>query len=982
MKNKIAAILIFLSTIFLSGPRLISAGEKDYSRHPLYPEFSRLYRAYEEAAASRNFAAALNPLSRALDLGKEIFGETSTTAGVLYDRLGYAEFATGGFDRAIILFTRAVEIYNVNYGPDNEYNGTVYVNIGEAYRSKGDIDRALEFHFSAMRIYTQKLGPEHTYVGTACNYIGGAYKSMGRYDTAIEYYQKALDIYRKNLGEDHEFVATTYTNLGGAHEPKGDYEKAVEYYLKAIPIYRKTLGDEHPFLAVACNNLGLGYYYLHDGARSAQYYEKALAIYLKVMGEHHPHTAYTWINLGLAYRSINDTDKALAYYGKALESLEKSGDRDGYIQVLAHRGDLFRKLGDMDRASESYGRAVSSILKARLEIGRGKSDFASRYGYIFSSLIDIELARGRIDKAFMADSLKKGLSIAEDMSLRDALERGGVPGDRARALLSLADEIEMLDSRRNVAIAKNDRNEADSLVKRIWELEAKKDTLDTKLTKDYPRYEALRSPEPPTVEKLQDALSPDEVLVSYSLDDKNCLAFIITKQGGLEMVKLGRKNDFPYRKITVDTENLHALLKHPLESSSLTRITDDRGGVILWNREKEDWKYMVDNTAVYLRRPEMTPGALSPDDSGQVSPLRKAGILSGKINPKEALDLRQSLAKTLFADLLEPVLLKTRNARNIIIIPDGPLYYIPWGILGKNGDTLFSSTHVHRLVHSSMVWLNLRNRKVETARYPLLAMGNAVYNKDHADMTGTRSGRSRSAGRPVLSAILKDKPGEEPDDNDFNAAYDNLPGTDQEVRAIIGLAYGEKQATGPHSLTGIAANEDIIFSMNDSRMLSQYGIIHFAAHGLFVDGNPSMNAIVLTLPPMAKLYREDAYGSYRKRHGDLKRDGYLRLGEIKSLDLQCDLVVMSACETSMGNIVHGEGMIGLPQAFLIAGSRSVMASLWPVDDEATFILMEEFYRNILKKHMGAHEALQKARAVIRAEYDDPYYWAPFIIYGE
>ncbi|PKL37470.1 MAG: hypothetical protein CVV44_14050 [Spirochaetae bacterium HGW-Spirochaetae-1] len=982
MKIKIAATLMFLSVIFLSGPHLISAGEKDYTRDPRYTEFSRLYRAYEEAAASRNYAAALRPLSRALDLGKEIFGETSATAGVLYDRLGYAEFATGSFDRAITFFNRAVEIYKLNYGPDNEYTGTVYINIGEAYRSKGDIDRALEFHFSALRIYTHKLGAEHTYVGTACNYIGGAYKSMGRYDTAIEYYRKALDIYRKNLGEDHEFTATTYTNLGGAHEPKGDYEKAVEYYLKAIPIYRKTLGDEHPFLAVAYNNLGLGYYYLHDGVRSAQYYEKALAIYLKTMGEHHPHTAYTWINLGLAYRSINNTDKALAYYGKALDSLEKSGDRDGYIQVLAHRGELFRNMGDMDRASDSYRMAISSILKSRLEIGRGKSAFASRYGYIFSSLIDIELARGRIDKAFMTDSLKKGLSIAEDMSLGDALEHGGVPGDRAHALISLANEIEVLESRRNVATAKSDRDEADSLVKQIWELEAKKDSLDTKLKKDYPRYEALRSPKPPTVEKLQDALSTDEALVSYSLDDKNCLAFIITKQGGLDMVKLGRESDPPYWKITVNTENLHALLKHPLESSSLTRITDDRGGVILWNREKEDWKYTVDNTAVYLRRPEMMPRALLPDSAGQTDPLRKAGVLSGKLNSREAGALRQSLSMTLFADLLEPVLRKTRNARNIIIIPDGPLYYVPWGILGNGGDTLFSSTHVHRLVHSSTVWLNLRNRKVGTSRYPLLAVGNAVYNKDHAEMTGTRSGRSRSAGGTAISAIIKNNPGEKPGDEKNEAVYDNLPGTDQEVRAIIGLAYGEKKATGPHSLTGIAANEDIIFSMNDSRMLSQYGIIHFAAHGLFVDGNPSMNAIVLTLPPMAKLYRKDAYVSYMAQHGDLKRDGYLRLGEIKSLDLQCDLVVMSACETSMGNIVNGEGMIGLPQAFLIAGSRSVMASLWPVDDEATFILMEEFYRNIFKKHMGPHEALQKAREVIRAEYDDPYYWAPFILYGE
>ena len=114
----------------------------------------------------------------------------------------------------------------------------------------------------------------------------------------------------------------------------------------------------------------------------------------------------------------------------------------------------------------------------------------------------------------------------------------------------------------------------------------------------------------------------------------------------------------------------------------------------------------------------------------------------------------------------------------------------------------------------------------------------------------------------------------------------------------------------------------------------------------------------------------------------MKADGLLHLGEVKTLGLRSDLVVMSACETSLGHVIGGEGMVGLPQAFLIGGSRAVIASLWSVDDEATSDLMKELYKNIIVRKISPKEALRKAQIVMKKRYKDPFYWAAFVIYGD
>jgi hypothetical protein len=186
-----------------------------------------------------------------------------------------------------------------------------------------------------------------------------------------------------------------------------------------------------------------------------------------------------------------------------------------------------------------------------------------------------------------------------------------------------------------------------------------------------------------------------------------------------------------------------------------------------------------------------------------------------------------------------------------------------------------------------------------------------------------------------------------------------LPGTRRELeraRRLIG---------GPSRLyLGAAATEEAVRSLPPSRVL------HFASHGLIDHRSPTSSSIVLST---------EGGGDGEREH-----DGFLQAWEvIESLDLDSDLVVLSACNTGLGPLAGSEGLLGLSRAFLLAGSRSLLVSLWPLSDQASSLFMEHFYDALLDG-VGKDEALRRAQAAVRAteEFRHPYYWAAFELIGD
>jgi CHAT domain-containing protein len=190
--------------------------------------------------------------------------------------------------------------------------------------------------------------------------------------------------------------------------------------------------------------------------------------------------------------------------------------------------------------------------------------------------------------------------------------------------------------------------------------------------------------------------------------------------------------------------------------------------------------------------------------------------------------------------------------------------------------------------------------------------------------------------------------------------FARLPATGEEAKAIAELVPENMRLI----LTGVDVSRDRLVSAD----LSQYRYIHFATHGLVDSRYPALSSLLLA--------RYDRLGQ--------QQDGYFRLRDIYNLHLDADLVVLSACDTALGREMYGEGLIGLTQAFMYAGARSLAVSLWKVDDVATKELMARFYEGLLGDELRPAEALRRAQLSLASEprFSHPYFWSGFVLLGD
>lgn len=283
-------------------------------------------------------------------------------------------------------------------------------------------------------------------------------------------------------------------------------------------------------------------------------------------------------------------------------------------------------------------------------------------------------------------------------------------------------------------------------------------------------------------------------------------------------------------------------------------------------------------------------------------------------------------------------------ARKLIIVPDGALVYLPFETLaGEPKRAGVASYLIERFAisyaPSASALAALRSLKKNNAAEAkgIIAFGDPVYGKDE---TAIANGDATERGF------------------DFR----QLPYTRAEVNGIAALFPPNERRV----FLGADAHEANV----KAEPLKKYRYVHFAAHALIDEERPARSGIVL---------------STRSGAIDSKEDGALQMSEVMGLKLNADLVTLSACRTGLGQLLRGEGMIGLTRAFLYAGSESVVVSLWNVNDIATASLMKGFYKN-LKQGLAKDEALRHAKLeLIRGRqqaWRHPYYWAAFVLVGD
>jgi len=303
------------------------------------------------------------------------------------------------------------------------------------------------------------------------------------------------------------------------------------------------------------------------------------------------------------------------------------------------------------------------------------------------------------------------------------------------------------------------------------------------------------------------------------------------------------------------------------------------------------------------------------------------------------------------------------RAKRIVIVPDGALQYIPFAALPLPKPSPGKEPIIERyevdVLPSASVLGGLR--KILAGR-PTATGGIAVFADpvfEPADpRVETATITKEKVARP-RGPLTRGVPGSGSDDP---AYVPRLPASRDEANAIAAIFGGQ----GPQSVfvaLDFDANRDFIVREG----LTRYRLIHFATHGVVDPNHPERSGLILSLV--------DKKGR--------KQDGYLRLGDIYKLKLAADLVVLSSCDSALGKDLDSEGIIGLPRGFLYAGARSVIASLWKVNDEATAKLMSGLYIRI-RQGQSSSAALRGAQLEMAHDprWSKPYYWAGFTLQGD
>jgi CHAT domain-containing protein/tetratricopeptide (TPR) repeat protein len=805
---------------------------------------------------------------------------------------------------------------------------TKVANETNALRAKGTIEgrrQALEKFQEVVAL--SKIKQDRVWEVVAVISSGYIYEQLGEMQKALEFYLRGLELSRE-VG-NREYTGTALNNLGGGYKILGDYEQAIFYLNQALAIAREV--QDRQGEAIYLNNLGGCYLLLGDITKAEELFRASLTLRRETKDRRGE--GNTLNNLGLVFAQSGDRAKEIDFLEQALIVRREIGDRQGEAITLRNLGKSFWNAGEKRQAQESFEK--SNALARQLGDRRVEAD-------TFYWLAVVERDRENLPEAIRA--VENGLRIIEQI-------RGELVNPELRtAYFSTVQQFyelytdlivarfEKSRDERDVALAlqTSERARTRSLVELLQEA-----NVDLRQGVDVKMLEEMQD--------LQNALN-----TKY----RQRIAAVSRKAPDDQIAKLTNEinrlaADLEKLQVKIRTENpRYAALRQTetLAASEIRNLLDDETVLLeykLGARRSFLWLVTKTATEIFILPPRAEIEAKAKDFYASIISRKKED--EAKIN---------ALAKDLGAVLLAPVGEKI-NGKRTAIVADGILQYIPFASLTITDYKLqISKSLVERneivILPSANVLAEIRrNSTREKAPVKTLAIfADAVF--DAADA------RLASAAKNVKPAEKSSELGRVFRDFDLEKGFPRLLSSRVEARNISVFA--------PANLVDLNIDFDASRENVTGRNLSDYKILHFATHGLLDTSRPEFSGLVFSL------FDKDGK----------PQDGFLRLNQIYNLDLNSDLVVLSACQTALGKDVRGEGLIGLTRGFMYAGAKSVVASLWKVDDAATAEFMKRFYRNLLQKKLGASAALRAAQIEMKQipRFRAPYFWAGFTIQGE
>ena len=926
-----------------------------------------------------NYAQALEYFQKSLAI-REALGDKAGFGGSL-SNIGLVHLNQGNFAQALEDFQKSLALYEAL--GDKARIAIVLNNIGLVHRNQGNYAQALEYSQKSLAL-SEALGNKDG-IARTLNSIGVIHYLQGNYEQALEIYQKSLAM-REALG-DNAGIAITLTNIGRVHYSQGNYVQALETYQRSLPLY-EAIGSKDG-IARTLVNIGNVQYGQGNYAQALETHQKSLAM-SEALGDK-AEIAIALSNIGNVHSAQGNQTQALEYYQKSLAMSEALGDKANVSGTLNNIGGVHLAQGNYTQALEYYQKslALSEVLGNKDGVARTLNNIAivhhEQGNYqqameIYQKSLAMREALG--DKAGVsttlaamgnASRLQGNYPQALDFAGRAAVlaKQFDYPDEFWRAQNEIGQSCRALNQ---LALARQAFDEAIGAIETLraqvagGEQEQQR-FFEDKLTSYQAMVELLVVQEQPSAalayaerakaRVLLDVLHSGHINVNKALTAaeqereqgfNNHLVSLntqITRENLRSQPDSARLKDLKaqLQKARLDYEAFQTGLyaAHPelkTQRGEVETLTLEQARALLPDRRSALLEYVVTDDRTYLF-------ALTGNDELKVYPLAiKEKELGARIAQfRETLangsaGFRQP-ASELYDLLLKPAAAQLQGRTSLIIVPDGALWELPFQTLqpGPNRYLIEDSAIAYAPSLTVLREMNkLRERKKDsTDSLTLLAFGDPAL----GEQTITR-----------VKAVLMDE------------KLKPLPEAERQVNAIKQI-YG---AAKSKVYIGAEATE-----AHAKAEAGSYRILHLATHGILNDSSPMYSYLQLA-----------------QAEGDSKEDGLLEAWEIMKLNLNADLVVLSACDTARGRVGAGEGMIGLSWAFFVAGSPTSILSQWKVDSASTTELMVEFHRQLKAQMANPGDRFSAARALREAElkllrsekYRHPFYWAGFVVTGK
>ncbi len=814
----------------------------------------------------------------------------------------------GLFDQSLGQFDEAVRLADSLPSPDMKLKCLRQESV--VYFYKNDLVPFFRLNSEALDLAERTKNERDA--GVCLNNIGIYYLRIGEYTLALNNSEKALDIARKYRNTQN--IADTLNNLCLAYSDLGEYDRSIELLRQVLDLDRNSGDPEKPAMdfnniGIAYRRKGLGTGQASDFEAAAGYFEKALEI--SRPGKNRKLIIKTLNNLGAVFAQTGRSQEALSRFREALAIAGQTQDGEESSIVLNNIGIVYSGLGDYARSTESYQKAIDLATRFR---GKGI------LWEIYLDLADSQRKQNR--RAEAEENYRASIAIIEDL-------RSSIETEELKATYFGSDK--RMDAYFNLV---------DLYAGRVRT--SPSPDAEGRLFEYLEKTKARAFLDDLEVSNIEIA-GPDDA--ERSNREQSIVREITELYRGRLMPGRTGEQDAAFREKISDLENRldrvrrefraanpeYAALKFPhIASLADARAAFPGPGTVLL-------AYLIGNETSWGFA--ITPNTIRAFELPSRSVLRPSlEMFLQSVSDKDRKDLSGGFG--LFRTLLEPAI--SPETRNLVIIPDDLLNYLPFEALPLSADGRSRLVEKCSVSYAPSVSSLIAIRSREPGRRGRPAM--ALLAVGAPEIGG---GRSRAA---VVEGLRGLYPAQAAD-------LSPIPFAKSEIERIAAFFPPKKTSL----LVGPDADENIF----KSRSLLPFRILHFAVHGFIDDKNPSRSALVLS------------------QNGKTGEDGLLQTREIYRLRTKADLVVLSSCQTALGRLLRGEGIEGLSRAFFYSGSSAVLMTLWSIHDQAGAQFMARFYGHVASGDPIA-DALRKAKMDMIASpyYSHPYYWAGYILHGD